>query len=171
MSRRRSFGRDERGAAAVEFALLLPILVALQLGSVELVRAFEAQRRIAHVAAAMADVVSQGKTVDDAELADAMTAGEVLIAPLPSQGLGLRISSLSADAQGRVSVDWTASRNWTQAGAPAAPAGYLAAGESVVLADVAYDYTSPIRFVLPDTIHFVRHAYVRPRLSSQVQKV
>ncbi len=42
----RAFRRDTRGAAAVEFALTLPILVTLQLGSVELVRAFEAQRRI-----------------------------------------------------------------------------------------------------------------------------
>lgn len=163
--------RDQGGAAAMEFALLLPFLVTLQLGSVELVRAFEAQRRIAHVAAAMADVVSQGKTVTDAQLADAMTSGQVLVAPFPTASLGLRVSSLTADARGAVSVDWTSSQNWTQAGAPSAPAGSLAAGESAIVADVSYDFVSPIRFVLPNTIHLVRHAYVRPRLSNQVQKI
>ena len=169
--RRLSFRRDQRGVAAVEFALMLPILVTLQLGSVELVRAFEAQRRIAHVAAAMADVVSQGTTVSQAQLNDTYLAGQVLVNPLPIANLGLRISSLTADSKGVVSVDWTDRQNWTQAGPPTVPAGYLAAGESAIVADVSYDYASPIRYLLPSVIHFVRHAYIRPRLSNQVAKV
>lgn len=167
----RRFRRDTRGAAAVEFALTLPILVTLQLGSVELVRAFEAQRRIAHVAAAMADVVSQGRTVSQAQLNDTYLAGQILVSPLPVSNLGLRISSLTANASGKVGLDWSDNQNWTQAGAPSVPTGYLAAGESAIVADVSYDYVSPIRYLLPNTIHFVRHAYIRPRLSSQVAKV
>lgn len=168
--RRRNFRKDQRGAAAIEFALTLPLLVTLQLGSVEFVRAFEAQRRIAHVAAAMADVISQGKTTSTADLSDAMNAGQVLVSPLPTANLGLRISSIT-NSNGTVSVDWTQSRNWTQAGSPTIPNGYLASGESAIVADVTYDYLSPLRYLLPNTIRFSRHAYVRPRLTSQVQKV
>lgn len=167
--RRASFRKDERGAAAVEFALMLPILVTLQLGSVELVRAFEAQRRIAHVAAAMADVISQGRTTTTADLTDAMNAGSVLVSPLPTANMGLRISSMT-NTNGVVGVDWTQNSHWTQAGQPSLPNGYLASGESAIVADVSYDYASPIRYVLPNTLHFVRHAYVRPRLSKQVLK-
>lgn len=165
------FGGDRRGGAALEFALLLPILISLQLGSVELVRAFEAQRRIAHVAAAMADVISQGTTVTTAQLSDAMIAGDVLVAPLPTAPLGLRISSITADARGVASVDWTVNQNWTGAAAPSIPAGYLGPNESAIVADVSYDWDSPLKYLLPNTIHFVRHAYVRPRLSAQVQKI
>jgi Flp pilus assembly protein TadG len=171
MRPRRSFRRDQRGAAAMEFALMLPILVTLQIGSVELVKAFEAQRRIAHVAAAMADVVSQAPTVSDAQLADALIAGQILVDPLPTANLGLRISSLTADASGTVSQDWTTSQNWTQGGSASVPSGYLAAGESVIVADVSYAYSSSTQYVLPGTITFVRHAYIRPRLSNQVTKV
>lgn len=172
MSRRRtSFRRDERGTAAIEFALMAPILIVLQLGSVELVKAFEAQRRIAHVAAAMADVVSQGRTVSDAQLADAMAAGPVLVDPLPTATLGLRIASMTANSSGVVSVDWQTSQNWNIAGGPSVPNGYLNANESAIVADVSYDYTSPIRYIMPTTVRFVRHAYIRPRLSNQVAKI
>ncbi|MFC3070073.1 TadE/TadG family type IV pilus assembly protein [Phenylobacterium soli] len=167
----RRFRADRRGAAAVEFALTFPILVTLQLGSVELVRAFEAQRRIAHVAAAMADVVSQGRTVSKAQLDDTYYAGQMLVNPLPVSHLGLRISSMTADSKGVVGLDWTDNNNWTLAGAPSVPVGYLGAGESAIVADVSYDYTSPIRYLLPNTIHFVRHAYIRPRLVNQIPKV
>lgn len=165
------FGRDQRGAAALEFALLVPFLVTLEFGSVELVRAYEAQRRVAHVAAAMADVVSQGTTVSTAQLNDAFISGQVLVAPLPTTPLGLRISSITADARGVASVDWTTSQNWTGAAAPSIPAGYLNPGESAIVADATYNWDSPLKYLLPNTIHFVKHAYVRPRLSAQVQKV
>ena len=168
---RRGFRGDERGAAAVEFALMAPFLIVLQLGSVELVKGFEAQRRVAHVASAMADVVSQGRTVSDAQLADAMVAGQVLVDPLPTNTLGLRIASMTADASGAVTVDWQSSQNWTTGGQPTLPNGYLNAGESVIVADVTYDYNSPIQYILPVTVRFVRHAYIRPRLSNQVLKV
>lgn len=165
------FACDQRGGAALEFALLLPILVSLQLGSVELVRAFEAQRRIAHVAAAMADVVSQGRTVSTAQLNDAFISGQVLVAPLSTTPLGLRVSSITANAQGATSADWTVTQNWTGAAAPSIPAGYLDPGESAIVADASYSWDSPLKYLLPNTIHFVKHAYVRPRLSTQVQKV
>ncbi|TDL46985.1 TadE/TadG family type IV pilus assembly protein [Kocuria rosea] len=42
--------RSERGAAAVEFALVLPILVAVLLGIVEFGRAYNAQITITHAA-------------------------------------------------------------------------------------------------------------------------
>jgi hypothetical protein len=51
------------------------------------------------------------------------------------------------------------------------PSGYLQANESTIVTDVIYDYHPTFGLFLPDTVRFVRHAYVRPRLSPKVERV
>ena len=168
--RSRGFGRDERGVAAVEFALLLPVLVLFYFGAVEMVSLFGAQRRLAHVAATIADITAQGLTINDTQLSNVFDAGAVVLLPYASTGLKERLTSLQADSSGNVTVGWTANRNYATGAAAAVPSGYLGANESVIVADVAYDYTSPLRFVIPGVIHFQEHAYFRPRQSAAVAK-
>lgn len=164
------FAHDERGIAAVEFALCLPALVALLFGGFELVQFFAAERRTSHSAAAIADVVAQGRSITSAQLTDVMNIGPTLVSPLPTNTLGEQVSSFTADASGKVAVDWTSSSNYSGP-APSVPAGYLAANESVIAVDVVYQFTSPLRVFLPGSFTFQRHAYARPRLSSQVVRL
>jgi Flp pilus assembly protein TadG len=170
MIRRRSLLKDERGVAAVEFALLAPFLMLLYFGLVEFVQAFQAQKRVSHVAMAVADVAAQQRVVTDAQLDDAMQAGVVLMTPFPEASLAERVASLRADASGTVSVDWVRTRNWTGGSAPSVPAGFLAAGESAIVTDVAYTYTPTFPLAISAPITMTRHAYVRPRLSDYVEK-
>ena len=70
-----------------------------------------------------------------------------------------------------INVDEAARRlAYSASGGPSVPAGYLAAGESVIVTDVIYDYRPTFGFFLPDTIRMTRHAYVRPRLSAKVER-
>src|SRR4051812_23308882 len=64
------FGADRRGVAAIEFALLLPVMILLYFGSAEFVNAFSAQRRISHIAASIADITAQDRTISTAQLND-----------------------------------------------------------------------------------------------------
>lgn len=67
-----SLTRSERGAAAVEFALVVPVLLALLLGIIEFGRAYNVQISLTHAARETArtmaidnvwgDAVSRGKT-------------------------------------------------------------------------------------------------------------
>jgi len=164
----RRFRDDRRGVAIIEFALLAPILVTLYLGSVELTLAFQAQQRLAHLAQAMADMASQNRTITTAEIDDILAAGTVMAHPLSPAPLGQRIASVTAGAGGALTVDWQRSRQYTAPGAPTTPSGYLAANESVIVADVTYDYTPVFTLILPQTIRFERRAYLRPRLSDKV---
>jgi Flp pilus assembly protein TadG len=162
---------NQEGVAAIEFALIAPILIIFHLGSVELVDAWEANRRAAHIAAALADIVAQNRTVSDADLTDILQAGPLLMQPYPAANLGERVASVSANSWGNITVDWTATRNWTQGGQASVPNSYLAAGESVIVADVTYTHTAIFALVLPQTFTIQKHAYLRPRLSTQVAKV
>lgn len=166
----RSLLRDRRGVAAVEFALLLPVMIALYLGMAELVQAYQAQKKTTDVAATIGDLASQDTAVTDAALAGIFTAGEMVIQPFDKSGLRQRLASVSADKDGNIVVDWTSARNWTGGAAPTVPAGMLGPNESVIVSDVVYDYDSPLDFVLSGVTTIKQRGYYRPRLSAKVEK-
>lgn len=162
---------DQKGASAIEFALILPIIFLLHVCAAEALQAYVAQRRIAAIATAMADIAARNRTVSNSDLTDILGAASTMLYPLPNVRLQQRISSISADGSGAATPDWTAKKDYSEAGTPSVPAGYLRANESVIVTDVIYDYQPTLGFFLPKTIRFTRHAYVRPRLSANVEKV
>jgi Flp pilus assembly protein TadG len=167
----RNFAGDQGGASAIEFALILPVLFVLHIGTAEAMAAYEAQRNVAHMAAAIADLTAQSRTVTDAELNDILAASTSIIHPFPNVAIQRRISSFSANSSGSVSRDWSYSQTYTTPGNATAPTGYLLPNESIIVTDVIYDYQPTFGLFLPGSIRFTRHAYVRPRLSSKVDKL
>lgn len=162
---------DQKGASAIEFALIFPILFILHVGAAEALQAYVAQRNVAHIATAMADITARNRTVSTAELNDILGASVSMMYPFPNVRLQQRVSSMSADGSGKITTDWTSKKDYTAEGNPNIPTGYLRANESVIVTDVIYDYKPTFGFILPETIRFTRHAYVRPRLSTKVEKV
>ena len=162
---------DRKGAAALEFALIFPVLFVLHIAAVEALGVYQAQRNVAHIASAMADITAQNRSVSTAELDDVLLASVSMIHPFPNVDLQQRISSLSANSSGSIAVDWTVKKAYSGSAGPSVPSGYLAANESVIVTDVIYDYRPTFGLFLPDTIRFTRHAYVRPRLSVKVDKI
>lgn len=166
----RRAARDQTGAAVVEFALILPVLFVLHISAAEALEAYQAQRNVAHIASAMADIVARERAVSTSDLDDVFTAVNTMIHPFPNLGVQQRISSLSANGSGVVAVDWSVKKNFSGTDSATVPAGYLGAGESVIVTDVIYDYKPTFGLFLPATIRFTRHAYVRPRLAAKVEK-
>jgi Flp pilus assembly protein TadG len=76
--------RDERGAAAVEFALVLPLLLALIFGMIDFGRAYNQQITLTQLAREGARLVSLGTTDYKARLLSAAPAS-----------LGLQASNIS----------------------------------------------------------------------------
>ena len=58
---------DERGVSAIEFAMLAPVLIAFYMGMTEFCQGFMAQKRMGHVSAAVADLITDGESVIVAE--------------------------------------------------------------------------------------------------------
>jgi Flp pilus assembly protein TadG len=170
----RRFARDRRGVSAIEFALIAPLLIVFYLGMAETVQAMMAKRKASHVASAIGDLVAQDQSVTNAEIADVWTIGTTLLAPFPSTTLKMRITSVTANASGTVKVDWSENQNWTDVADGSTwtgiPAGLIAAGQSLIIAQTAYAYDSPIKKYVPNTVNFSDIYYLRPRKISTVQR-
>jgi Flp pilus assembly protein TadG len=124
---RRRFAGEESGIAAVEFALILPIMLILYLGLVELSRGMRAAQKVDLVAHALADLTAQqlymtrtpplaGNANGQAALTEAdiqaiFAAGTALLAPLPAAALKMTITEVNITSPS--ANNWQAQATWT----------------------------------------------------------
>ncbi len=167
--------RDTRGLSAVEFALVAPLMVLLYMGLAELTLAMMAERRASHSASAVADLVAQSPaSMSSADLDKVLYIGKAVVAPFPTAGLSLRISSVKADAALSPKVVWSKTSGpdltrYSQGStAPSFPSGLLAANETVISADVLYKYDTPLKQIIPRTLNFKTTFYLRPRRADAI---
>ena len=149
--------RDQRGVSAIEFALIAPMLITFYMGVTEMCQGFMAQKRMGHVSAIVADLVSQQNAVNVETLNDILDVGEVIMQPFPTGSLHQRISSVSR-LNGVDTVNWSLNDGITQNPAFTVPADLIGDNQSVIVAEVTYHYDSPADYFLPDGITF-RHVY------------
>lgn len=168
-----AYARDKRGVAAVEFALIFPVMAAILLGSVETSQLLEAKRKETNVAATVADLVAQEKSVDNADMSNIFQGATMLLAPFSTATLRVVVTSVINDASNNPVVDWSDGYNATArtvgASLPADfPDDVLVSGSSVIMAEVTYTYSSPYGWNVtgPITLHDVY--YCRPRRSNTV---
>lgn len=77
----RRYRRNRDGIAAVEFALLVPVLLLLYLGTMEISTGVSVNKRIARVAATTADLVAQQEQVNRNQLDEIMKVSESILFP------------------------------------------------------------------------------------------
>jgi Flp pilus assembly protein TadG len=168
------FRADLAGLSAVEFALVLPIMLTLYLGGVELSDALTINRKITHVTSTLADLVAQSKTITDSDMEDIFDAAESIMAPYEATGLEMVVSGISIDADGVATVSWSDTRGGTALTVNSTytglPVGVAQASTFLVVAKVNYDYTPIIGYVMTGTYDLHDQFYLRPRLSTTVAR-
>lgn len=166
------FLRDTAGLAAIEFAFIGPVLITMYFGVAELTQAMLAQRRAAHAASTMGDLVAQGTSVQVANFTDLWTVGQTIISPFPTTTLKMRISSVVADASNTQTIAWSEGSGLSplvkNSTITTVPASVISANQSVIMAEVQYSYTSPIGYILKGAVPLNSTYYLRPRLSDTV---
>jgi len=160
--------RDTRGLSAVEFALLAPVMISLYFGVAEVGQAFMVQKRQAHVASMVADLVAQTDVVTVDELRDITAAGALVVKPFPAANLTTTITSVRRDDKGVDRVVWSfggAPRTTDAVVAkPSIPAGMIASnGGGVVMAETSYKYVSPGNRFIKDGVKFNGVFFLLPR--------
>src|SRR5215468_10096359 len=72
--RLRALIRDQRGVSAVEFAMLLPLMITLYLGAVEISQGVGIDRKVTLTTRTVADLTSQVTTVTSTEVSNILGA-------------------------------------------------------------------------------------------------
>ena len=178
VSRLRSLARDQRGAAAVEFAMVLPLMVTLYLGGVEVSQGFSIDRKLAMTTHAVADLVAQkrdggsaGNIISGAEMTDIMNAAKAVISPYPSKDLKLVVSSVVVDEQNVAKVAWSCQLNGTarsKGETVTLPPAMQVAKTSVIWAEGSYAYTPTVGYVVTGTVNLKDQIYMRPRVHDTI---
>jgi Flp pilus assembly protein TadG len=171
--------RDQRGVAAVEFALILPVLILLYFGTIETASLFTADRRVANVAGTMGDLVSRAKqTITEDQITDYFQAASAIMQPLPTGPLRQTVSLLSVEADGDVTVVWSRPFNGGVVRAddsvfplPADQQINVLAREKgfLVAAEVEYSYRPLFGMVYPNMISLKQTEYFLPRFAGGIE--
>ena len=163
--------RDRRGVSAVEFALLLPLMMALYLGGTEISQAISISRKVTLTARTVADLVSRVTSTSTSDLQNSLNAAVAVMAPYKPTPMSVTISQVYIDDQGRATIDWSCAYQGTahQAQSPVTlpnsmviPSSYLIWGES------RYNFTPQIGYVITGTLQLKDQIYMVPRMSSAV---
>jgi len=169
----RRFLKDADGIAAIEFALILPVMFIIFFGVVEVSNLLSEDRRVTRVASTVADLVAQDNIVTVAELEGIFEASSAIMGP-PEEGeaqVSIVVTSIVMDEDGDIEVDWSRAKNGTPRGTDdvSPPDGILEPNTSVILAETSFEF-SPLVAVLLDAHYTLEDEfYLRPRRSLRVQ--
>jgi Flp pilus assembly protein TadG len=164
---------DRRGISAVEFAMLLPVMMTLYLGSVEASQGIAADRKVEVTARTLADLASQYTDITNADMSNILAAGSAIIAPFPSANLQEVVSEIAIDAQGNATVVWSDTLGGTAltvGQTVSVPSSLAVPNSYLLLAQVQYSYNPTYGYVLTGTLTLSDQTFMRPRESTSVAR-
>lgn len=179
LSRVRRFASDVRAVAAVEFALILPLLISLYLGTIEATVLYAVDHKVATVAATMGDLVSREKDeITGTELTTYFTAAATIMRPYPTTGLGQVVSLLNIDADGVATVKWSVASGEAEEREDdsvypldaSTQINQLARGASgwLIASEITYPHVPTIGYMIPATINLRHVQYYLPRFPNEI---
>ena len=172
ISRIRHFWKDESGVAAIEVAMLLPVIMILLLGTIDIGNAIVIHKKVMTGASIVADLMARGSSVDDAEVNDAWAAARMAIDPYNRALLGLDIASIQFLGAGAVpTVIWRETFNMQpNANALTRAAGLGVQGEGVLVVTARYVYAPVFTSMITEDVVLEEVAVTRGRRSSFVSR-
>jgi Flp pilus assembly protein TadG len=164
---------DTRAVAAVEFAMLLPIMMTLYLGVVEVSQGFAISRKITLTARTVSDLASRVSTISGTEMTNILNASSTVMSPYPLANLKVVLTAAKIDANKAATVLWSDTLNGTvkqKDTSVALDPALAVADTTLIMAEVEYAYKPTIGYVLTGTLNLKSKMYMRPRQSTTVER-
>lgn len=172
--RLRRFGKAKKGLAALEFAIIAPMMIFLLFGSVEMIDVLSVNSRAQNAAASLADVVARDTEVSNAEVAGLWDALEVLMYPNDPANIDVRVTSVRIVSNSSATVVWSEGRGLTRRNPGTSvtlSAAMMNPGTSIIMTETVYRYNSPLGFIMDGPMEIKHVAYRRSRLVDPIPRV
>ena len=167
-----AFWGDRSGLSAVEFALLMPLMLTMYFGTIEVTDAISADRQSALVASTVAQITSQASLpLASTDVSNIMAAASAVLAPFPIASAQITLSSVVIK-NGTATVDWSTTVNGTiRSGNVTSliPTTLLTNGTSIIWGEAYYAYKPVIGYVVTGTLNMYNEMFVAPRQLTCVQ--
>ncbi len=169
----RRFGADRDGISAVEFAIILPFMLTLYVGSVELGEGLSIDFKATETSRTLTDLASQYVSIDPTTMTTILGASAQVMTPYTTNNMVVTLSEVSAtNASGQGTITWSCSLNGTArtvGSSVTLPTNLQTpSGVSILWGEVTYPYTPSMGYVITGTINIYQTSYFYPRLSNSV---
>jgi Flp pilus assembly protein TadG len=174
--------RDHSGIAATEFAVIVPLMLVMFFGTIEVSTGVALDRKATLVARTLSDLTSQSpaQPLTDTYLTNVFTASISILYPYATTPINARISQIYVDSTQTAWIQWSkaatvSSSTATQATLTASsrtlgdnvttlvPSALLVKQSFLILSEVNYLYTPTIGYVMKSAVTLADSAYTRPR--------
>jgi Flp pilus assembly pilin Flp len=172
----KSIWRDVRGITAVEFALVLPVLVFLSVGTVEFGRMILLVQKVQNGTFVLADLAARDEEINEEQLDNMFLAVNNILEPFEFGSTGTAVvTSVTVNDDGDPMINWqrfgsgtfdTASEIGEPGEEAALPEGIpLNIGETLIVSEVFFEF-EPLFGLTAAATTLRRVAYVKPRLGT-----
>jgi Flp pilus assembly protein TadG len=180
------FGRDTRGLAAVEFAFIVPLMLILIFGTIEVAGGVAIDRKVTLTARTLSDLVSRGTKVSDNDIKNFFGMGSAIMTPyaVTPQSMSQRLTAVYVDKNGVAKVTWSFSGSSTgnsvtlSSTYPSAyrvgdtittiPSALLVPQTQLIWSEVTYNYRPIAGYFIRSSIALKDQMFTRPRQSDCV---
>jgi Flp pilus assembly protein TadG len=168
----RRFAASTRGVAAIEFAMIAPVLAVMFLASFDGGRAIAAYMKLRAATYALASITNQYSTIQSTDMTSIVGATGTVMAPYTTTASNpvITISQITISSKGKATISWSYSQGGTaraQGSSITLPATALQINSSyLILAEVTYTFTPLFGLFSSAAMTFSDNLYVTPRISN-----
>lgn len=161
----------EDGLAAVEAALIFPILLVLLLGVFDMGNGILANQKAIRASQVVADLITRTRSVSEADINEAIEAGQLAFETLISDTYGVDIISIRFDDDANPEIAWRETRGMAPAADVLSRVESLAEpNNGVVMVVVRYMFEPLFSGFVINEIPMQEVAFARGRKSSVVNR-
>lgn len=165
----RQFRRSASGVAAVEFAMILPAMLAIYFGIVETGQAIMIDRKVTQLTRSLVDLTAQASTIPNTEMSNIFDAAQTVMMPYTAVAPAMSVHHIVIDSAGVAKVCWSEQRNSTKLArgtTVSIPTDLRLPNTSIMMAQASYDFTPVVGWIIKGGALTIGGdpIYMRPRL-------